>query len=91
MEFQALDGESRNKLLDQQVLGRAIGSMPVPYATTAREEPRSALGEMIGQDHETVKQLAGGVLGALMVRGRRVDDTALMGDLADHLLRLLLW
>ena len=49
----------------------------------------STLRQMISEFNQTIEQLAGRICRCLMICGRGVDDTALVGDLADEMLRLL--
>jgi hypothetical protein len=47
------------------------------------------LRKTVGECNQAIEQLVGRLCGCLMVCGRGVDNTALVGDLADEMLRLL--
>ena len=67
----------------------AFGIVPVPDAATAWEQAWSALRKMISECNQAIEQLVGRIFRCLMVCGRGVDNTALVGDLTDEILRLL--
>jgi hypothetical protein len=67
----------------------AFGIMPVPHASTTWEQTWSALREMVGECNQAIEQLVGRICRGLMVRGRGVDNTTLVGDLTDEMLHLL--
>ena len=66
--------------------GCAFGIVPVPGAPTAWEQTWSALCKTIGKFNQAIEQLAGRIFRGLMVCGRGVDNTALVGDLTDEML-----
>jgi len=67
----------------------ALSIVPVPGASTAWEQTRSALHKTVGEYNQAIKQLVGRIFRCLMVCGCGVDNTALVGNFANEMLRLL--
>ena len=67
----------------------ALSIVPVPGTATAWEQTWSALRKTVGEYNQAVKQLVGRIFRGLMVCGRGVNNTALVGNLADEMLHLL--
>jgi hypothetical protein len=58
--FEALNGDTRDKLLNEKVAAQTVILLPLPQSTATRKEARGTFGQKLGKADETLEQLPGG-------------------------------